>query len=69
MKRKAMLAAALGLLVVGCQSEFDRCMEVGTPINVWLSSSGSSKGPSETDIMLGKAETWRGCAPQGRKRI
>ncbi len=36
MKRKAILAAALALLVVGCQpqSEFDRCMEVGTAIRM-----------------------------------
>jgi len=43
MRRQAILAAVLGLLVVGCQpqSEFDRCMEVGTA--VWLDQGNSEK--------------------------
>ncbi len=41
MKRKAMLAAALGLLLVGCQSEFDSCMKAGTA--VWLDQGNSEK--------------------------
>ncbi len=68
MKRKAMLAAVLGLLVVGCQSEFDRCMEAGVAINTRFAAVGHYKtGITETDTMIGTLEAWRGCAPQGRK--
>ncbi len=59
MKRKAMLAAVLGLLVVGCQSEFDRCMEVGTPIDEWMLVSTSPDGASEFTTMMAKDETWQ----------
>ncbi len=53
MRRKAMLAAVLGLLVVGCQSEFDRCMEVGTAIML-------DKGLNELDA---RVYTFIKCAP------
>ena len=59
MKWQAILAAALGLLVVGCQpqSEFDRCMEVGTAI---LLDAGE-------DERTARLAAFDRCAPQGRK--
>ncbi len=67
MKRQAILAAALGLLVVGCQpqSEFDRCMEVGTAIVRELSVRTGSDDDEDT-ALLAKAEAWEACA--GRRK-
>jgi len=66
MKRKAMLAAALGLLVVGCQSEFDRCMEVGTAIQREYVRLGIDKD-SEFETNLAKQHVWERCA--GRREV
>jgi len=65
MKRKAILAAALGLLVVGCQSEFDRCMEVGTAIQREFVRLGINKDDEYTAVSL-KSTVWQTCA-EGRK--
>ncbi len=68
MKRKAMLAAVLALLVVGCQpqSEFDRCMEVGTAIHREFVRLGINDG-SETTANLAKHDAWQRCAAGGKK--
>ena len=63
MKRKAMLAAALGLLVVGCQSEFERCVEIGTASNMEF---GRLSGDKENLRILAKDDAWRTCA--GRRK-
>jgi len=56
MKRKAMLAAVLGLLLVGCQSEFDSCMKAGTAIFV-----GQGTHPKNARFVA-----FTMCSPQGR---
>jgi len=67
MRRKAMLAAALGLLVVGCQpqSEFDRCMEHGMAIQREFVRVGVTEDNKYAAVSH-KHNVWTKCA-EGRK--